>query len=110
MKINIKRISGENVVVICDSFSIVTYNKGKTIKNLYNGSEIEKVTVISNDINENISLHDVKQQYLTLIELLDKVDEVHEWMKIDIFESNVEFIKQVNEDIKQYIIKALCQF
>lgn len=109
MKLNIKKLDGSNRQIKCDSFSIVTYGKDKTIKELYSGSEIEKVSVISNDIIENMSLHECKVKYLTLIELLDNADEVHPWMIVNINASNVEYIKKVNEDIKQYIIKALCQ-
>lgn len=110
MKINIKKITGENISVKCDSFSIITYNKNKkSVKEIYSGGEIEKVSVISEDINKNISLHDCKAKYVTLLEILDIADEVHTWMVIDINNSNAEFINKVNMDIREYIIKALCQ-
>lgn len=109
MKLNIKKLDGSNLQIKCDSFSIVTYGKDKTIKELYSGSEIEKVSVISNDINENMSLHDCKLKYLSLLSILDKSDEVHPWMIVDLNNSSVIHLRQRIKEIEEYIIKALCQ-
>lgn len=107
MKLNIKKLDGSNKQIKCDSFSIVTYGKDKTIKELYSGGEIEKVTVVSTSVKGNMSLHDCKIKYMLLIDILESNDEVHEWMIIDINNSSVDFIQKVNENIKNYIIRVL---
>lgn len=108
MKLNIKKLDGSKEQIKCDNFSILTYGKDKTIKELYSGSEIERMTVVSGIVDRNMRLHDCKIKYLALISLLDKSDKVQPWMKIDLNNSSVGDIQQRTREIEEYIIESLC--